>query len=599
MELSVHSSSAVPEAKKIHITDYLVIHILNYIHPKLHFIIYYKMYQRGEKKQNHLRFYIASLISLNSIATFNNFESLLMSYRFRTHLAAIISLYGDYSTILWFRDKEIFMDQLQLCENAARRGDLKLFKSFMIEFDGDIYDIHELLHNACTAAAKFGRKNILEFLFFEVLVIVPVDEYNILYDEAATRVKMDLSFITDDLRHLAARFGRLDVLELIYFDNRFPDWYLNDRVVGGGASIIYDAVYGNRMEVIQWIQRQNMHEEMALNEQRSDFDCNLICIAAENGNLCMVQWLVGIGFRYKDPLVTKSAAKGGNVEVLKFLLSLDCPMAEDVFIIAAENGHLELLKWAKLNSSLWPDTKMFPAAAKSIREDLHQWLLQLQCPFMENESFPIAYELMNFKFIKFALANGSIFWNDDLKYQLRRTASLIGDLEVFKWAHSTSCQDSRFLTTLQVLHGHVHILEWRRVHEFEFCWDKSDFLSASKRGQIHVLEWAIDKYGFCDVLAHECFQTALKLYRPCHLHLLSFIHSRWPNVLNCVTIWNKAASDGNFELCFWLYKHGCPFLRDTYKIAWNFCHYALAKWLHSKEHPRSRWALKRHRRYIT
>ena len=41
MELSVHSSSAVPEAKKIHITDYLVIHILNYIHPKsgsdLHF----------------------------------------------------------------------------------------------------------------------------------------------------------------------------------------------------------------------------------------------------------------------------------------------------------------------------------------------------------------------------------------------------------------------------------------------------------------------------------------------------------------------------------------------------------------------------------
>jgi hypothetical protein len=124
------------------------------------------MYHRGEKKQNNLRFYIASLISLNSIATCNNFESLLMSYRFRTHLAAIISLYGDYSTILWFRDKEIFMDQLQLCENAARRGDLILFKSFMIEFDGDIYDIHELLHNACTAAAKFGRKNILEFLSF-------------------------------------------------------------------------------------------------------------------------------------------------------------------------------------------------------------------------------------------------------------------------------------------------------------------------------------------------------------------------------------------------------------------------------------------------
>ena len=46
----------------------------------------------------------------------------------------------------------------------------------------------------------------------------------------------------------------------------------------------------------------------------------------------MAQLLAGKGFRSKDSLVTKSAAKGGNVEVLKFLLSLDCPMAEDVCI---------------------------------------------------------------------------------------------------------------------------------------------------------------------------------------------------------------------------------------------------------------------------
>ena len=66
-----------------------------------------------------------------------------------------------------------------------------------------------------------------------------------------------------------------------------------------------------------------------------------------------------------------------------------------------------------------------------------------------------------------------------------------------------------FLTNIQALQGHEHILEWRRVHEFEFCWDKSAFLTASKRGQIHVLDRAIDKYCFCDVLAHEYFQTAL------------------------------------------------------------------------------------------
>eukprot|EP01035_Chromulina_nebulosa_P031887 gene31887-42532_t len=75
--------------------------------------------------------------------------------------------------------------------------------------------------------------------------------------------------------------------------------------------------------------------------------------AAENGNLCMVQWLAEKGLPNLLPKVEM------YVEVLKFLLSLDCPMAED-------------------------DAMMFPAAARSIREDLHQWLLELHCPFMEN-----------------------------------------------------------------------------------------------------------------------------------------------------------------------------------------------------------------------
>ena len=93
-----------------------------------------------------------------------------------------------------------------------------------------------MIHDACKAAAKFGSKNILEFILFEVLLIVPVDEYNFLYDVAATKVKMDLSFITDELRKIAALFGQLDVLELIHYDNRFPDWFLNRKSVYGSVA---------------------------------------------------------------------------------------------------------------------------------------------------------------------------------------------------------------------------------------------------------------------------------------------------------------------------------------------------------------------------
>ena len=64
------------------------------------------MYQKDKKKQNHLRFHIASLISLNCIATLNQFESILMSFRFWEHLAEIVSLHGDsLETILQFVGK--------------------------------------------------------------------------------------------------------------------------------------------------------------------------------------------------------------------------------------------------------------------------------------------------------------------------------------------------------------------------------------------------------------------------------------------------------------------------------------------------------------
>ena len=82
-------------------------------------------------------------------------------------------------------------------QNAARRGDLGLFNSFMNEFDRDIYDIHEMIHDACKVAAKFGSKNILEFILFNVLLIVPVDKYTFLYEY---RSKIISAFVSTSLQ---------------------------------------------------------------------------------------------------------------------------------------------------------------------------------------------------------------------------------------------------------------------------------------------------------------------------------------------------------------------------------------------------------------
>ena len=47
-------------------------------------------------------------------------------------------------------------------------------------------------------------------------------------------------------------------------------------------------------------------------------------------------------------VVTQAAAASGNLDVLIYLRSLDCPWSETIYLAAAEHEHLEILKWTTL-----------------------------------------------------------------------------------------------------------------------------------------------------------------------------------------------------------------------------------------------------------
>src|SRR5437868_7835842 len=89
------------------------------------------------------------------------------------------------------------------------------------------------------------------------------------------------------------------------------------------------------------------NESIYINCEWKKFSKNDICnIAARNGLLDLLIWARQKGC-YWDDRVCNEAAKNGHLEVLKWAIQNGCEWNKYVCSSAAYNGHLEVLKWAR------------------------------------------------------------------------------------------------------------------------------------------------------------------------------------------------------------------------------------------------------------
>ena len=78
-----------------------------------------------------------------------------------------------------------------------------------------------------------------------------------------------------------------------------------------------------------------------------DFVCEA---AAKGGQLEVLKWLHKVGYPW-NPNTCAYAAQGGHLKILQWLRANDCPWGPVTCVWAAEYGHFELLKWARKNDS--------------------------------------------------------------------------------------------------------------------------------------------------------------------------------------------------------------------------------------------------------
>jgi hypothetical protein len=101
-------------------------------------------------------------------------------------------------------------------------------------------------------------------------------------------------------------------------------------------------------------------------------------LAARGGDLEVLKWLHNTGCPC-DSATCRAAAGGGYLEVLKWLHHQGCPWDAATCYAAATGGHLEVLKWLHNTGCPW-DSETCYAAATFGHLEMLKWLRNQGCP---------------------------------------------------------------------------------------------------------------------------------------------------------------------------------------------------------------------------
>ncbi len=182
--------------------------------------------------------------------------------------------------------------------------------------------------------------------------------------------------------------------------------------------------------------------------------------AIENGHLHIIIWLWMSGYQYPK-IILSLAAKYGQLGILKWLSTIGRTVNlywdPSFSAFAAENGHLEVLKWVRKNGGEWNYWTCAAAASNGHLETL-KWARENGC---EWNSITCAHAAQN------------------------------GHLHILKWARENGCDWDKNTCAYAAKHGYFEVLIWARENGCE--WDNKPYIYAKKYNQLNILKWLEDK----------------------------------------------------------------------------------------------------------
>ena len=218
------------------------------------------------------------------------------------------------------------------------------------------------------------------------------------------------------------------------------------------GDLVNYAVFQGSVKILRWLMEEKGWEP---NEETGFF-------WGGGGSVEVLEYLEGSGYEF-DERACHGAAQQGHLEALKWLRDQDppCPWDEWTFIFAAELGHLDILKWARSQDPPcpWHESACSYAAERG-QLDVLKWA--------RSQSPPCP-------------------WDKKTCY-----AAAGGHLDVLEWARSQSppCPWDKWTCSYAARGGHLEILKWLRAQNPPCPWSKSDSRKeASWFGHQHIIKW--------------------------------------------------------------------------------------------------------------
>ena len=157
----------------------------------------------------------------------------------------------------------------------------------------------------------------------------------------------------------------------------------------------------------------------------------------------------------------KAAARGGQLETLKWLHAIGC-------------------EWGRSDPDPWSDPGVCGLAAKRGDLEMLRWAREKKCPWDEH-TFTHAASGGNFELLEWMFARGCK-WNSDVC-----EAAALKNLEVLKWARERNCPWNWETVAGAAQVGHIDVLEWARANGAE--WNVEACTRAAAFGQFETLKW--------------------------------------------------------------------------------------------------------------
>lgn len=149
----------------------------------------------------------------------------------------------------------------------------------------------------------------------------------------------------------ATRNGHLDVIQ----------WAANHCRGVGDYDMQYVAAKYGHLHVLKWIKDHGIIINV--------YEC--LREAVRYGHYETFLWLIAMN-NYVDLQIFHSAAKGGNIDILKCLHNLGCECNKWTAAFAAYGGHLSALQWLIENGCLWDDFVEIYARQKG-HDEILKW----------------------------------------------------------------------------------------------------------------------------------------------------------------------------------------------------------------------------------